>query len=238
MSKTKTLNIDLENHKITGADLVKELDSDVKYSLDIDVENKYNFTDKEKKFLKVYIDTKSIPLSAQLTNTSVNEGFALIESYRGQNEIRRINQALYQRRFAHKILTLDEIAAWLSSGITDEGVMSSDRFDVNQKMRASQMLIDLQTLKSTTLSNPDMLLYNDIETDVKKLSLKSIKKMIHQQSIEDQTEEKMKIIEKLNVNNLFTSEEITYLKTLSINELQNMLEVIQKETAVEVKENK
>ena len=232
MAKQKIKN-DLSN--ITGNELIKKYDEDIQYSLEIDPENKYNFTKEEIKFLKIYIDTKSIHAASVLSSFNINDAFDLVESYKGQMEIRRINQALYKRRFAQKILTLDEISAWLSSGITDEGTTSSERFSVKDKLRAAQMLIDLQTLKSSGLENPDEVLYKDIEQDVKHLSLSSIKKLIHQQSIDDQLNEKIKIIDKLNIDNVFTSEEITYLKTLTIEELRKMLKDVQQELSINVK---
>lgn len=236
IKKMGPINENLTN--ITGKEMLENIDNDIEYSLEIDPEHKYDFTEDEVRALRVYIDTKSILATSTLTNIQAEKLMSLIHSYKGQQEIRRINRSLYQRRFAHKILSLDEVAAWLSSGITDSGVTSSERFDTGQKLRAAQMLIDLQTLKSAVLENPDTILYNDIEQDVKKMSLSSIKKMIHNQSVKDQLDEKEKIINKINVDNLFTQEEITYMKTLSIQELNDMLNIANKETAIEVEEDK
>lgn len=236
-SKTLTMiNEQLAN--ITGKEMIENIDNDINCSLEIDPEHKYNFTEQEEKALKVYIDTKSILATSTLCNMPTVELLKLIQSYKGQQEIRRINKSLYQRRFAHKILSIDEVAAWLSSGITDEGLTSSERFDTAQKLRAAQMLIDLQTLKSAVLENPDSILYKDIEQDVKKMSLSSIKKMIHNQSVNDQLSEKEEIIDKINVDKLFTQEEITYMKTLSLDELNDILNTINKETAIDMEEHK
>lgn len=224
----------LQQINISGQELVNSVETDIEYSLDIDPQNLYGFTDIERKTLQVYIDTKSIIATSTLVGTTTHNVIALIQSYKGQQEIRRINKALCQRRFAHKILSIDEIAAWLSSGITDDNITSNEKFTSQQKLTAAKMLLDLQTLKSSIADNPDEILYSDIEQDVKHMSLKSIKNMIHNQSMKDQLAEKEKLINKINVDGLFTQEEIAYMRTLTITELNELLNSVNKENVIDI----
>lgn len=198
-----------------------ELDTNPKYTLEIDPTNKYNFTDLQKMFIQYYLDFRNVNTAAQLCKIDQDVANQWFVSYSVQTELRRLNLALYQRQFAHKLLSIDEIGGYLSSLMTDENVPIADRLSTIEKLKVADMILKINDYKSNVMTNPDIIIETDINTQIKNLSVNAIKQLIEQNKY--QTNNKDDIIEQLNVNNTFTDEEIAYLKTLPTNELLNML---------------
>ena len=58
-----------------------ELEKNPKYSLEIDPENKYNFPEDQKKFLKYYVEYKSLPVAAEFAEIDMNMARSYYLSY-------------------------------------------------------------------------------------------------------------------------------------------------------------
>lgn len=216
-------DIKKQNKDFTTA-LSEELSFNLKYSLDVDPENKYSMSDSQKAFVKNYCEFKSIPMAAELSGLDLDTAKKFFISYSSQQEIRRINKAMYQRQFNNKLLTIDEISGWLSSLITDEGVPIADRIKTMDKVKVAQMLIDLQHYKSQVIDNPEDIIDVDIESEIKDLSVKSIKSLLLEtKKKQDKNDEKQQLIESINDNNELSVEEEAFLKTLPAKDLLQLL---------------
>ena len=211
---------------------VQVLENNPQYSLLVDPENKYNFTDLERKFIESYIEFKNIQLSCNLCGIEFETGLSLYNSYAIKEEIKRINLAMYHKQFQRKMLSIDEIGGYLSSLITEENVSFYDRLSTEKKLDVVKLLIQLTGLKRESLENPNIIMLTDFEEKISNLSLDEIKLLINQEDSknDDSLILKEDLINKLNVNKNFTDEEISYLKTLSIKELTELVdEVIKSE---------
>ncbi len=202
-----------------------ELDSNPKYSLDVDPENKYNMSETQKEFIKQYVDTKNIATAAYFAGIDNDVAKAYYLAYSSQCEIRRINMAMYQRQFKTKLLSLDEIGGYLTSLLTDSNVSSSDRLKSSDKLRVAQMLIDLNITKINALQNPELIMHKDIDNQLKNLSISTIKDLL------DHTDKPVDndIIYEVTGNDNLTPEENAYLSTLSTKELLDIIESTKKE---------
>lgn len=215
---------DINTSQNITTQLSKELDSNIEYSLSVDPLNKYSMSDTQKTFIKNYCEFKSIPMAAELSGIDLDLAKNYFISYSSQQEIRRINKAMYQRQFHNKLLSIDEIAGWLSSLITDEGVPIADRVKTMDKVRITQILIDLQTFKNQAINNPANIIDVDIESEIKNLSVKSIKSLLNQKlNIKQKEDSKQNIINTLNEEGNLSPEEEAFLKTLPAKDLLTLL---------------
>lgn len=212
--------IEKENTQITE-NLTKELDVNPEFSLEVDPTNKYSMSENQKKFVKNYCEFKSIPMSAELSGISLDEAKSYYVAYSSQQEIRRINRAMYQRQFSNKLLSIDEISSWLSSLITDENVPIADRVKTMDKVRIAQMLIDLQLYKNDMINNPSKLIDANIETEIKELSIKSIKTLLKQK--DEIKNKKIESIDATNSTQELSPEEEIFLNTLPTKDVVNLL---------------
>lgn len=208
-----------ENEEQTLA-LKTELDENPEYSLVVDPTDKYSMSETQKAFIKNYVNFKSIPMAAELTGIDLDTAKSYFVAWSSQQEIRRINKAMYQRQFSHKLLTIDELGGYLSSLITDEDVPLADRVKTMDKVKIAQMLIDLQLYKNQAINNPTELMDIDLEGEIKELSVQSIKMLLYQKK--SKKENKKDIID-ASTDDLLPEEE-AFLKTLPTNELLKLID--------------
>lgn len=212
--------VEKQNTQFTN-ELVKELDENPEFSLEVDPTNKYSMSEEQKRFVKNYCEFKSIPMSAELTGISLDTAKSYFVAYSSQQEIRRINRAMYQRQFSNKLLTIDEISNWLSSLITDENVPIADRVKTMDKVKIAQILIDLQLYKNDAINNPSSLLDTDIETEIKELSVKSIKTLLKQKNTKE--DKRVEVIDAIQSKQALSPEEEIFLKTLPTKDILTLL---------------
>ena len=199
------------------------LNNDVKYSLEIDPENKYNMSDEQKEFIKLYLDNRNILQTATLLNMSQETALEIFSLYSTKEEIARLNKALYQRRFATKLLNINELSSFLTSLITDENVPSVDRVSSMDKVQIVKLLIDLNDRQQNALNNPNSIMKFDIEEKVKNLSVTEIKSLLSMSKNEENDKMKKDLISKIDDKNILSIEEKSYLMTLSIDDLNDIL---------------
>lgn len=223
-------NLMTEEFKQKQIEYLDTIKNNPQYSLIVDPENKYNLTLQQKEFIGLYCEFKNIQLAAMMSNLELEEAMTLYSSYPCQQEIRRINLAMYQTQFANKLISLNELGGYLTSLLCD-AVPSGDKLSPSDKLKVAQLILDLnKTLKETPNEVKDIVDI-PIDTQIKDLSIKSIKSLLEANKNKDKIkEEKEKIIESFENFDNFSQEEISFLNTLSTKELLDLLNSMEKET--------
>lgn len=223
-------NLMTEEFKQKQIEYLDTIKNNPQYSLIVDPENKYNLTLQQKEFIGLYCEFKNIQLAAMMSNLELEEAMTLYSSYPCQQEIRRINLAMYQTQFANKLISLNELGGYLTSLLCD-AVPSGDKLSPSDKLKVAQLILDLnKTLKETPNEVKDIIDI-PIDTQIKDLSIKSIKALLEANKNKDKIkEEKEKIIESFENFDNFSQEEISFLNTLSTKELLDLLDSMEKET--------
>lgn len=223
----KELIINSDEVTIISEDYINEINTNTKYSLDIDPLNIYNMLEEQKNFIKFYIEYKDVKLASVLANIDENKAIDYLSAYSSQQEIRRIYKALMHRRFASKIISLDKIGAYLSTFLTDEFIPEGEKLNSKDKLKCVNLLLDYYKLKSEFITNPkEILTEKDLEEDIKSLSIDTIKSLLN---TKNENDNKNSIVDKISKDNKLSIEEEAYLKTLSFKELSDLLESIKKE---------
>lgn len=208
---------------------VAMLDNDKQYSLEVDPENKYNMAELQKLFIYHYVNTKSLPLAAQFAGIDEETARFYFSMYSTQQEVRRMNLAMYQRQFAQKMLSVEQLGGYLTSLLIDEGVPLADRLQTKDKLTVVRMLLDLNAYKKEQMANPDNIIDFTVEEErqIKELDVTSIKKML-QEINKPKDLERLKIIDEIKEASTtkFTVEEEAFLYTLEKEELISLLETI------------
>lgn len=208
----------LEEVKTLQTELNNELETNPVYSLEVDPMNKYSLSELQKRFIKYYVQFRSVPTCAELLKISMDEAKELFLDYATEQEIRRINKAMYQRQFATKMASLDDISGYLTSLLTDENVPLCYRLKTTEKLSVVRTLLDVIKLKQESIQNPQRLININIANELKQLSVTTIRQLIAQSTDSD---EKRDIISK---HSDLTPEEQAFLSTLSTNELLELLD--------------
>lgn len=195
-----------------------ELETNPKYSLEVDPEKKYNLSIDQRNFIQYYVEFKNINIAAELSGIDMDTAKAYFVSYSSQMEIRRINMALYQRQFHSKLLDINQIGGYLSSLLTDTNVPIADRLKSSEKLKVAQMIIDLNMLKINSMQNPSIIMNNDINLQLKDLSVDAIRELLKQSEKRKEPNTYSTVCEEL------TPEEEAYLSTLPTEDLLQILD--------------
>lgn len=201
----------------------EQLETNPQYSLEVDPLDKYKFSAEQKKFIEYYIQLKNIPAAADLAGIDKSVANQIFMMYNTQQEIRRINLAMYHRQFSNKMLSIDEIGGWLTSILMDENVSLADTLSTKDKLSVAKILIELNSLKREALANPEIIDYTEVEEQLKDLSVNSIKQMLSNANSKKNREEKDKVLESIQEKHGFSTEEMTYLKSLPMKDLVELM---------------
>lgn len=199
---------------------ISELETNPKYSLSVDPENKYEMPDIQKKFIKFYVDYKNVNTAADLAEIDGDTAKRFFIAYGTQNEIRRINLALYHRQFATRLLDLDEIGGYLTCLLTGENVPVGDQLKTGEKLKVVELLIKLNELKQNSLLDPTIVMAKDIDVQIKNLSIATIKQLINQ---DVNMKERNNVVAEFSEHDL-TPEETAYLSTLPTKDLLQLID--------------
>lgn len=222
-------NLMTEEFKQKQIEYLDTIKNNPQYSLIVDPENKYNLTLQQKEFIGLYCEFKNIQLAAMMSNLELEEAMTLYSSYPCQQEIRRINLAMYQTQFANKLISLNELGGYLTSLLCD-AVPSGDKLSPSDKLKVAQLILDLNKALKETPNEVKDIIDIPIDTQIKDLSIKSIKALLEANKNKDKIkEEKEKIIESFENFDNFSQEEISFLNTLSTKELLGLLDSMEKE---------
>lgn len=188
----------LEQHQITLA-------TDSKYSLIVDENNVYKWTDIQKKFLEYYIQTKSLKTSCLMSGYPETEASVFLLSFDAQKEIRRINQAMTQLQFQNKMADLHEIGGYLTSLLQGYSTQC-DQLNMQEKMQVVDMLLKIHKLELEAIKEPQTIIAKDLNVDFSKLSIKTLKTLLDNYENQD--------VDNI-INSNLTPEEIANLKAQS-----------------------
>ena len=117
---------------------------------------------------------------------------------------------------------------FLTSLITDNNVATADRLEPKEKLTATKMLIELNELKKDAYENPNVIDAIEIDTELEKLSIKSIKQLIENSKEPINDLSKNDIINNIENTSELSVEEKAYLQSLPINELLALQDKINK----------
>lgn len=221
VSEESFVEVSKEANKLQQA-YMDDLDVNPRYSLEVDPENKYRMSEKQKEFIHHYVNFKSIATAAEVAGIDMDVAKSYFVSFQSQSEIRRINLALYQRQFANRLLNLDEIGGYLTSLITDENVPLGDQLKTIDKLKVVQMLIDLNKTKIESLRNPTTIMAQDLDIEIKNLSIQTIQQLL-------KAEKQPKVVGTGEFAEILSPEENAYLSTLSNKELLSLIDKKNKE---------
>ena len=222
---TSLTNVTYEDMDNLEEEFQEAIKTDPKYSLQVDPLKKYDFSMKEIDFINHMIQYKNVQfVSTVLMNIPIEEGVEIYKKYDVQCEIKRINLALYARRFATKMADLDRLGGYLTSGLIDDNVPVADRWGPKEKLTASKLLITLNMLKKKSLNSPQVVEVVEIQKDLEKLSPNELKQLIEYN--DDENIEKEKLISLINEDGLLTMEELKNLRLMTLEELKDLVETI------------
>lgn len=225
--KQELLNINTEDLPNIQVEHITELDTNPLYSLEIDPEDKYHFKDDEKLFIQNYIEFRNFPMAAELSKMDLDRAKEVFADYKIKNEIRRINRALYQRQFASKLLSLDQIGGYLSSMLIDEYTPLASQLSSKDKLKVVELLLDINDIKRNAINNPTLIINKDINLQLKELSVDAIKELLKRSANEDKLK-KVEVIDDIDKDKTLTLEDKAYLETLPIEDLTNIINEISK----------
>ena len=209
---------------------LETLKNNPQYSLLVDPENKYDLTVQQKEFIGLYCEFKNIEMAAMMSKIPLEEAFALFASYPCQQEIRRINIAMYQNQFASRLINLHELGGYLTC-LLEDNVPTGDRISPQDKLQVAKLILELHKYLKEIPIDPSDIIEVPVEEELRNLSVASIKQLLsqtHKVNKKDK-EEKEKLIESFEDYDNFTQEEIAFLKTLSTKELLDLLNSLEKE---------
>lgn len=239
MKKNKTDLVPMENLRTLEDNYYDSIDSDPRFSTEVDPTNRYHFSEAQKEFIAYYAQFKNIPLAAKLANIDEDLAISYYNTYNVKMEIRRINLALNHRAFATRMMNIDELGGYLTSLIIGDNVAEADKIGTRDKLQAAKMIMELNKMKQEGISDPDKIIDAvDIQEDLSSLSVDTIQKLLESTKKKDgNRERKEELIEEINdINNGLSAEEINHLKTLPTSELLNILEETNK--VIEEKKDK
>lgn len=157
--------------------LVEVLDTDPKYALTPDPTGSLNLSEDQKKFIELYINFRNFGVVASMMKIKVDDAVDIYMSFNVKNEIERINNAIHQHQYAHRMLELDEMGGYLSALVEDKYVPEVDRLKPMDKVKVIDMLLKLQGAKAL-LSKDAAVDITDMDDNIKELSVASIQHLI------------------------------------------------------------
>lgn len=233
MSKKKSsLPVPVDLVRDAQEHFVKALATDPLYSTEPDPEGILGLSDEQKNFLKAYIDFKNIPTAAQLAKIDETTAQKYFFDPVCRKEIRRINLALYYRKFSRRLLTIDELGGYLTSMLVDLDVSEVEKLKSRDKLDVVKLLIELNKLKAEAYNNPKVFDNVDYVEEVRDLSPDELRQLIdqtirptkedkkNQEAVEQQ---KAELIQQLNEFGYLDPSEIAFLQTCSVEELEELI---------------
>lgn len=220
MNKEQALEQTRET-QLFQSEYISEIETNPEFSLEVDPTSQYGMTDLQKSFVKFYCDFKSIATAAELAKIDMDTAKEFYTSYSSQQEIRRINRAMYQRQFCTKLLDLDQIGGYLTSVLTDVNVPIADRLKPNEKLRVVDLLIKLNEMKMNAMKDPQVVMEADLDVQIKKLSISTIQELLNQNT---KLKDKSKIVAEFT--DCLSPEETAYLSTLPTDDLLELVDKV------------
>lgn len=230
MAKKKETTKELINKSELGLTYLKSLEQDSIYQINVDPDNFYKMTAEHKQFIELFIQYRNLSIVTELMNLTYEKAKEYFLMYSTQQEIRRINTALYHRQIATNIIGFEDIGRYLSSWLIGADIPDTDKLKPSEKIQVAKLLLDWHKQMKDFIDKPEIITAEVIEEQIKDLSVENIKQLIKTNSLIDinkaskeKIENKEELIEELNKTDLLSKDELDYLNTLSIKELINLI---------------
>lgn len=235
MSKKKKQEITNIRKNDIGMNYLKSLEDDPKYQIEVDPDNFYEMSSQHKQFVKLFVQYRNLAIVAEIMEITPMLAKDYFTRYSTQQEIRRINTAIYHRQVATNIIAFEDIGSYLSSWLIGADVPEVDRLKKGEKIQVVKLLMDWHKSMREIIQKPEIVTVQTIEDEIKELSVANIKQLLATKSILKTNEEKKQskpvpntdnkdeLIAHINEDNLLSKEELDYLETLSVKELLALL---------------
>lgn len=235
MSKKKKQEIVNVRQRDIGMNYLKSLEDDPKYQIEVDPEGFYEMSSEHKTFVKLFVQYKNLAVVAELMNIDPALAKDYFTRYSTQQEIRRINTAIYHRQIATNIIAFEDIGSYLSSWLIGADIPEADRLNKSEKLQVVKLLMDWHKSMREIIQKPEIITVETIEDEIKELSVANIKQLLATKSILNankekkqskplpNTDDKAELIAQLNKDNMLSKEELEYLETLSAKDLLRLL---------------
>lgn len=191
----------------------------------VDPSGIYGMTDEQKKFVLLYLNYRDIVLVGNLLGIDKNKAKSYFTEYGVQQEIWRLNQMLIEKQCESKMLTLADLGGWLSSIMTEKGlpVAVAAKISIKDKLKAAELIMALNEKMNTAMSDPSEIIYAEVEKKFDTLSIAELQDLVKGKKPDEEkaiADEKETLIESLPGHDNLTGDDISYLRTLSMNELR------------------
>lgn len=216
---------------ITGKDLAEKDKGLSLEPLAKDKSTGHSFSETERKFITLWIEFKNISLVAQMMKLEQDEILSMLSEKAVRNEIDRISAMRVKKRFAERIMTLDDMEGYLTSLVTDKGVPFAERLNEKDKLNALKLLLEVKDMKAGGLAEPSTLDNLPIEDEIKELSVDTIKELLSRKIDNPKALEENRAIRQkavLAIPNA-TPNESADISSMTPKELLNMLDRLEKE---------
>lgn len=235
MSKKKKQEIVNVRQPDIGMNYLKSLEDDPKYRIDVDPDNFYGMSEEHKTFVKLFVQYRNLAIVAELMEIDPVLAKDYFTRYSTQQEIRRINTAIYHRQVATNIIAFEDIGSYLSSWLIGADIPEADRLTKSEKLQVVRLLMDWHKSMREIIQKPEIITVETIEDEIKELSIANIKQLLATKSILNRnkekkqskplpnTDDKDELIAQLNEDNMLSKEELEYLETLSAKDLLRLL---------------
>lgn len=235
MSKKKKQEIMNIRKNDIGMNYLKSLEDDPKYQIEVDPDNFYGMSEEHKQFVKLFVQYRNLAIVAELMELDPVLAKDYFTRYSTQQEIRRINTAIYHRQIATNIIAFEDIGSYLSSWLIGADIPEADRLKTGEKLQVVKLLMDWHKTMREIIQKPEIITVQTIEDEIKELSVANIKQLLATKSLLKTNEEKKQsktipntddkdeLIAQLNEDNLLSKEELEYLETLSVKDLLALL---------------
>jgi len=235
MSKKKKQEIVNVRQPDIGMNYLKSLEDDPKYQIEVDPDGFYEMSPEHKTFVKLFVQYRNLAVVAELMNIDLALAKDYFTRYSTQQEIRRINIAIYHRQIATNIIAFEDIGSYLSSWLIGADIPEADRLTKSEKLQVVRLLMDWHKSMREIIQKPEIITVETIEDEIKELSIANIKQLLATKSILNRNKEKKQskplpntdnkdeLIAQLNEDNMLSKEELEYLETLSAKDLLRLL---------------
>lgn len=223
-------NIGLDEIPQAEKEFRNALANDTTYSLQVDPNNLYNFSEEDIEFIDLYLSLRNVYAVAKQMKITIIDAQNKLNSFGINSEIKRLTNAMLYNQFNTKMMTLDELGGYITSLLIDQ-CFAGDLLKASDKLKAARLIMDINKMKYDLYNNPSeakKIDAIDIENEVQELSIETIKNLLNSSNSEEKLKEKDDLINQIDSNNELAADEIEYLKSLSTKELLKFLDEINK----------
>lgn len=190
----------------------------------VDPTGNHVFSNEELSFIQVWMQYKNIDAVTTALDEPYSQVLTYLSNYYVWGEIQRLEKESAKNKTSQKVMTLDDIQAYLTSAILDYNVPLGDRLSNRDKLQAIKLLLETKEMQSNaTIKNSEIVDASTSPNDLQSLSADTIKALLdtHKEEVKS-NEEKEKIIKELIPLMKLSPSEIASLKSKSKEELEQM----------------